>query len=51
MSFYSGPMTLHTGPDFDFGAFMGLFPVTLVGLIAAFVTALFAGRDEGHQNA
>ena len=44
---FEGPMSLHHGPEFDFGAFMGsgfgVFPVTLVGLVAAFITALFAG--------
>jgi hypothetical protein len=51
MGFYSGPISLHHDPEFDFGAFYGFFPFTLAGLLAAFITSLFAARDETRQNA
>lgn len=42
---FEGPMSLHHDPEFDFGTFMaggfGVFPVAFVGLVTAFILALF----------
>jgi D-alanyl-lipoteichoic acid acyltransferase DltB (MBOAT superfamily) len=46
---FLGPMDLFHGPEFDFREFFevgfGMFPITLIGLLAAFITALIAKED------
>jgi hypothetical protein len=51
---FEGPMSLHHDPEFDFGVFMscgfGVFPITFVGLVAAFILALFRGGGTMPNN-
>ncbi|HEY4416124.1 MAG TPA: hypothetical protein VGO57_10560 [Verrucomicrobiae bacterium] len=51
---FLGPMCLHRGPEFDFNAFagcgFGVFPITFVGLVAAFILALFRCETTPHNS-